>query len=52
MSSDSFWITDMSSKVNTPGKQYYRKTPSISRTESQHLNVSCLIMQLSLLNQL
>ena len=30
----------------------YHKTPSISRTKSQNLNVSCLIMQLSLLNQL
>ena len=33
-------------------RSIYRKTPSISRTKSQNLNVSCLIMQLSLLNQL
>ena len=31
---------------------YYRKTSSISRTKYQNLNVSYLIMQLSLLNPL
>ena len=29
-----------------------RKTPSISRTESPNLNVSCLVLQLSMLNPL
>ena len=28
----------------------YRKTPSIGRTKSPNLNVSCLALQLSLLN--
>ena len=30
----------------------YRKTSSISRTKSQNLNVSCILLQLSSLNQL
>ena len=30
----------------------YRKTSSISRTKSQSLNVSCIILQLSSLNPL
>ena len=30
----------------------YRKTSSISRTKSQNLNVSCILLQLSLLNPL
>ena len=31
---------------------YYRKTSSISRTKSQNLNVSCILLQLSSLNPL
>ena len=31
---------------------YYRKTSSISRTKSQNLNVSCILLQLSSLNLL
>ena len=30
----------------------YRKTSSISRTKSQNLNVSCILLQLSSLNPL
>ena len=33
-------------------RQYYRKTSSISRTKFQSLNVSCVLLQLSLLNPL
>ena len=38
--------------LHTCADTHYRKTSSTSRTKSQNLNVSCLIMQLSLLNQL
>ena len=31
---------------------YYRKTPSISRTKYQSLNVSCIALQLSAINLL
>ena len=37
--------------VNLPSYNY-RKSSSMSRTESQYLIVSCVIMQLSLLNPL
>ena len=33
-------------------KTYYRKTSSISRTKSQSLNDSCILLQLSSLNPL
>ena len=39
-------------KVCTLMNDYYRKTPSISRTKSQNLNVSCILLQLSSLNPL
>ena len=35
-----------------PINLYYRKTSSISRTKSQNLNVSNLVLQLSLLSPL
>ena len=33
-------------------QKYYRKTSSISRTKSQNLNVSCILVQLSSRNPL
>ena len=39
-------------KINGPLLNHYRKTSSISRTKSQNLNVSCILLQLSLLNPL
>ena len=32
------------------GPEYYRKTSSISRTKSQSLDVSCILLQLSALS--
>ena len=33
-------------------ENYYRETSSLSRTKSQNLNVSCILLQLSSLNPL
>ena len=35
---------------NDQGQRMYRKTSIISRTKSQNLNVSCILLQLSSLN--
>ena len=34
------------------GESHYRKTSSISRTKSQNLNASCIVLRLSSLNPL
>ena len=43
------WICLVSSGI-APSAVTYRKTSSISRTKSQNLNVSCILLQLSSLN--
>ena len=46
------YVIEVNSTEKTKGLHHYRKTSSISRTESQSLNVSCILAQLSSLNPL
>ena len=38
--------------INKPKTESHRKTSSISRTKSQNINVSCILLQLCPLNPL